>query len=194
MACAAHCIAPVWLNGGWSWPTRDLGMARVLFSFPLGVVLWRVAADGRGEGGQRAPRTSGVALLAVLAEAVLMLVPVAEPLHGAYDMVCIFLAFPALLLCGIVYELPAMLRRPFAFLGEISYAVYAIHYPLVGLAHLVAAHLHMGAAMGTALFIPGIIGLAFCVTRWVDVPMRRWLTAKLKPRAPVLDTRLSRAT
>ena len=92
------------------------------------------------------------------------------------------LIFPALLLVGIGFDLPRWMRPPLALLGDISYAVYAIHWPLRAGFAMVAGRLHLGAPAATALFLGAVMLMGFGITHWLDRPLRRWLSRRLAPR------------
>jgi peptidoglycan/LPS O-acetylase OafA/YrhL len=99
------------------------GLARVLFAFPVGVLLHRAYAAGRLA---RLPRLGPVALAAALAA------PLALPLrHGGGDMLldgaCVFVGFPLLLALGAVSGASSATG---ARLGALSYPLYATHVVL----------------------------------------------------------------
>jgi peptidoglycan/LPS O-acetylase OafA/YrhL len=78
------------------------------------------------------------------------------------------------------------------WLGEISYSIYLVHWPvftalalLVGAVHgtpLAAkgSKLEALALLGVAL--PAILGLATLTYRYIEVPSRRWLTRRMPSR------------
>lgn len=70
--------------------------------------------------------------------------------------------------------------RPFAFLGEISYGLYLVHWPLLVITLLVTERESAGFLEGAAL-IAVSIALAYLLTRLVDTPIRRWNWASSSP-------------
>src|SRR5699024_3542331 len=68
--------------------------------------------------------------------------------------------------------------RPFAFLGEISYGLYLVHWPLLVIVLLVTGQESAGFVEGTVLIALRIV-LARLVARLLDPPSRRsgWANA-----------------
>ena len=113
-------------------PIDDLGWeskfllgatSRVLFSFLLGTLIYRF----RGVL-QNLSKGSGI-LLPALSMTALLLVLGMPWFGGGWDALAIFLFLPAILTLGVVCgrepETPVR-----SFMGEISYPLYAIHFPL----------------------------------------------------------------
>lgn len=151
-----------------------LGFPRVAWSFSLGLILARVPAPA-----VRLNRWACATLLcAVLA------CPALPPgVNGWFDLSAVSIVFPLIVL-GAAHGQAG--RRPSglsAWSGDISYPLYATHYPLVraiGLAgrrlsDAAGAHL-LVAAVGTAALV------AFSAAVYVayDVPVRRWITARIR--------------
>lgn len=156
---------------GAEWSTMAMGVARTIFSFFLGVAI------------QRAPRPAvirtGWAWLVPAA-----LVPLFLPGPGAgpyYDLLCIMLLFPALIYIGAIVE--PRRRGVAAFLGLISFAVYALHNPLLVVADSVSTRFG-GVLQGFAPWSGILLVLLFVLISWAadlfyDRPVRRWLGAHL---------------
>ena len=70
--------------------------------------------------------------------------------------------------------------RPFAFLGEISYGLYLVHWPLLVIVLLVTGQESAGFVEGTVLIALSVV-LAHLLTRLVDTPIRRWGWANASP-------------
>lgn len=167
------------LNAGMTWDTLGIGLARVLFSFPMGVLLYRLS---RGQG------TLAIhpAILLVLFLP-LVWMPFAGLARAIYDPLVILLAFPAL-----IYVSARTLSSPrwtavFTFLGLTSYGVYLLHRFFSVVFDAVAANL---AARGVDAFVPwgGILfvalmlGFTWLLDRAYDTPIRGWLSARLLPQ------------
>ena len=167
--------APDYMNLGWAWENIDMGAARALFGFTLGLGLQRMVPA-------RQRPDSMLAAAAIGAVALLLVLPVAAAARGGFELVVVGLIFPALLLVGIGFDPPRWMRGPFAALGDISYAVYAIHWPLRAGFAMLAGRLHLGAPGGTALFLGGVALMAFGITHGLDRPLRQWLGRRLAPR------------
>jgi peptidoglycan/LPS O-acetylase OafA/YrhL len=157
---------------GSRWTTGGYGIARTAFSFLLGVALERMPRP--------AERRSDAALLLPLL-LVLSFVPGAGWGPG-YDIACVFLVFPLLLFAGTVVE-PRSGERFFGFLGIISFAIYALHNPLLPIGNTVLAHLAPAPgparSIWTTVFIGALVLLAWGADRFYDRPVRsrlgRWL-------------------
>ena len=159
----------VWLRGaatdlGSFWFTAAPGLARTVFSFTLGLALFRLT-ETRGLN----PRRTRLAWLLFPA---LALALTFAPAHRAgWDLACIFAVLPALLWLGASWELP--LPSVGIRLGDVSYPLYCIHVPVVALVHT------GGPAMAGLLTL--LVLLAAALDRWVDRPLRKQLMALLRP-------------
>ncbi len=161
------------LGGGWEWSTLVVGFARVLFSFPAGVLIYRVMRN------LRPIRSNG---LLVIAAMVLMFAIGPGVSRVAFDVVAVIVVFPALVIAGSLSRPPARTVPLYTFLGATSYGVYAIHDPLIRMMNGTVV-LWMGGNMER--FAPwagfgltaGLLVLVWLLDRYFDTPMRRWLLA-----------------
>ena len=165
------------MERGWAWDGFGVASARVAFSFPLGVLVYRAHRDGKLPR-WRAP--SWAILAGILA---VMAMPAAGlPHEAARDVGVVLLGLPLLLVLGVnAAEAPATARL-FDWLGEISYPLYVTHGPLMALVFAVAAARGVRTeAIPTALLV-GLLFLliALChpLSRRFDTPARRWLTQR----------------
>jgi peptidoglycan/LPS O-acetylase OafA/YrhL len=150
-----------------------VGLARVVYAFFLGVALSR-----RFPTGIPAIRLPGWIYVVDLA-AVLFIQP-GDGL-GVVDLIDVILVLPALLVLAAGAREPS--SRIGATLGDVSYALYALHLPFLveGASLLLPSGLKVApsgigfyAAMAGAVVV--LIVLSLLVDRLVDRPMRRWLT------------------
>ena len=156
-----------------------VGWARVLFAFPLGILLHRL---------WRAGTFSALSVRwAWLAPAVLLAVasPAAAGLPPAYDLAAVFLLFPVLLLVAANAIPSARSAELFAHLGRLSYGLYVLHGPI-----LVAFHVFeptgspvfrlawYGLGVGISL------GAAALAERFIDRPARQWSARRNAMRSP----------
>jgi peptidoglycan/LPS O-acetylase OafA/YrhL len=145
----------------WIW----LGLPRTVFSFTLGVAMFRLM-------GQLAVRRRttwlGWLLLPVLA-GTMMLKPIAAVW---WELACVFVIFPSLLWFGARWELP----RPKAALalGNLSYPLYCIHAPLLWAAGV--------AGLAIAPVCAALVATAWVLDLWVDRPARTALAGLVKRR------------
>jgi peptidoglycan/LPS O-acetylase OafA/YrhL len=110
------------MDFGWTWHQLPGGFARVCFSFFAGVALSRFHARQT-----RHPAVPSWACLLVFTA--VMLLPLQGFGKGPYEVAVVLLVFPALIYFGA----GAIERRPQIgkALGDASYAIYAVHRPLL---------------------------------------------------------------
>ena len=155
------------------------GFPRAMFSFYVGVWLYRAVEAGRS------PRPAIGARLAPLAAAAMFAPMFSLPTYLALVLV----ATPYLAAGAVEQPKSARLTRLYGLLGEISYPVYAIHLPL--LRFVWAAHARLLPADAPplahlAFMLVGaatIVAVAFATVRCYDAPVRRWLMSLWRRRA-----------
>lgn len=155
------------------------GMLRMLFPFTLGMLISRNFRPLKVRG---AYWICSVILLA------LFCVPYIEGhspvcLNGVFEMVCIVVIFPMLVFLGASGQTTdKRSTRICKFLGDISYPLYAIHYPLMYLfyAWLIENKLYtLGETWPMAALVYfGSIVLAYLCLKLYDEPVRKWLGRK----------------
>ncbi|MFI4935081.1 MAG: acyltransferase family protein [Caulobacterales bacterium] len=156
------------------------GFLRALTTFPMGIVLWRLRA--------RLPRISVRSPVILFAAALLMTglgIVAHSPLGVTYDLAFIALAVPTLVSLAVVNEPSEQLRPFFSRLGSGSYALYALHQPIIQAARRIAAD-HGGIPTYLAIetgLLPGLILFAWAADRLFDAPLRRWLKTWRSARA-----------
>lgn len=107
--------------------------------------------------------------------------------NGLYDALCVIVVFPALVWLGAselnIGQKTAQVSR---FLGDLSYPLYAIHYPLM---YLFYAHIGFSGELvpiaklndvwpEALLLLVACVLLAWLSFRFYDLPVRRWLGAR----------------
>ncbi len=173
------------LGVGWSLADHNLvgGFLRLLFAFPMGLLLSRVF---------RPVAVRGAFWICSLAIVGLLSVPyvgdgTAPWMNGLYDTVCVLVLFPLLVWLGASGRATDRKTSGICkFLGDISYPVYVVHYPFM---YLFYAWLWRGDAIPFAeawpvaagLFVGSIL-LAWMVLKVYDEPVRRWLTRRFLQR------------
>jgi len=162
MAVVGH---PLLFEFGSFWHTVPHGLARVAFSFSIGVLVYRIRAA------QGLPWVeSGRAwILPAALLPIMMLVPAHGQLQG---LLVILVALPLLLWLATKWDVPHL--RFATGLSALSYPLYCLHMP--------------GLWIGDRLGMPtvatwvGLIGFSLALDRWADRPMRRKLRAAVERR------------
>lgn len=162
---------------GTSWPSFWGGFCRAPYSFFMGVAAYRLWRSGAVK--LRIPGW----LIIILTLGVFVLPPILWLHAGA-----ILFLIPLIVLAGAMIDPSKSLVPLCALLGNMSYAVYAIHTPIIALVNLavraVLAHSslantiigdHVSLAI-TPLTLLAAIGGALLLDKYYDTPLRAWLT------------------
>lgn len=169
------------LGVGWTLDGANFwgGMLRMLFPFLLGMLLSRHF---------RPIKTRGAFWICSAVLLILFCVPYIEGkspvcLNGVYELICIALIFPALVwIAASGKTTDKQSTRICRFLGDISFPLYAIHYPLMYLfyAWLIKNKLYTFTECWqmAALVYTGSILLAYLCLKCYDEPVRKWLSRK----------------
>ena len=155
--------------GGWSLEPLQLriGFTRLLYPFFAGLLLSRLVKPGRIVS---VPRMGGTGN---------------SWINGLYISAVVIVIFPMIVYMGasgsITSRTGSVICR---FLGDISYPVYIIHYPLIYMfmAWVDRNNATMAESVPMALLVlVSVIVTAYGLFRLYDVPVRKWLTGKLFP-------------
>lgn len=173
------------VSGGWTLNAEQvrMGITRMMYPFFAGLLLSRIA---------KPTRIKNAFLWCSLMIAVVLYMPRiggAEHLwmNGVYESVCIIIIFPLIVYLaasGMVHN-PTE-HRICKFLGDISYPLYLVHYPLVYF-YVAWISNNKGTTIVEAwpyalLILTGSIILAYASLKWYDEPVRQWLRKKLSLR------------
>ncbi len=167
---------------GWTIDAPNLwgGLLRMLFPFTVGMLLSRTFEPRRVKGAF--PLCT---LLLVTAFAVPYIAPAAggSSLNSLYEFACIAFLFPIIVwigACGTSRDNCA--GRINKFLGDISYPLYIVHYPIMYIFYkwLIKNHLYTWSeTWGIALMvIVSSILLAYACLKLYDEPVRRYLARR----------------
>ncbi|NNE21009.1 MAG: acyltransferase [Rhizobiales bacterium] len=148
------------MNFGYTLAEAPEAFARTVFSFALGVLIFRHNRNWR------------IHMLPVMViTAAAFLVPVPTLWRWPFDLAVVALMFPgvtALLLAAPSNNLTGL----FTLLGDMSYGIYAIHYPVIGLIGWFAQDVaidRMVLATGTVVLL---IPISIFIERRIDRPLR----------------------
>ena len=173
------------LGVGWTLDATNFigGLLRMLFPFSLGMLVFRHF---------KPIKIRGAFWICSLVLFVLFHVPFIPGLvpicyNGLFEMICITLVFPLLVWLGASGSTTDRFSSGVCkFLGDISFPVYIIHYPLYYLfyAWLIKHQYYtFGQTWVTAiLLIAGNIVLAWCCLKIYDEPVRRYLSKRFLNR------------
>ena len=155
------------------------GSLRMLFPFSLGMLMSR---------NFKPMKVKGAFWICTIALIALFSVPYLEGLeplcmNGVYEAFCVIVAFPIILWIGASgTTTDKQSTKICKFLGDISYPVYVIHYPLMYLfyAWLIKNQLYtLGETWQVALYVYALcIVLAYLSLKFYDEPLRKYLAKR----------------
>lgn len=160
-------------NLGAVWDQLGTSMVRTTISFTAGMLIARLPQPAVRPAGW-----VGLGCLATIAAMLLLDLPAIPTAY--YDLACSLLIAPALVWMGVRFE-PPRLVAPFAwFLGEASYALYAVHWALMEPLRYFKDDLGYDPVLMAFVYLACCLALAWICVRWVDVPMRAGLSRLLR--------------
>lgn len=155
------------------------GMLRMLFPFTLGMLISR---------NFRPFKIRGAFWICSITLLGLFCVPYIEGkspvcLNGVFEMICIAVVFPLLVCMGASGKTTDKQSTAICkFLGDISYPLYAIHYPIMYVFYSWLIEKQLYTLEDTwpvaAVVYFGSIALAYLCLKLYDEPVRRWLGSK----------------
>jgi len=184
----AHAIQCGYLGEGWSFAGNGFwwGLLRMLFPYSLGMLTCRVFLKKRA--GKHLDKKYFLPIFIACSTALAVLLPmpfIGDPnrpwMNGIYILLLITLIFPAVVLTAA--SAGEGDSRLCSFLGELSYPLYIVHYPLMYMFYRyhgfpdVTCTMTDVWPMAAATFIGSII-LAVIFLYAYDRPVRRWLSGR----------------
>jgi len=157
------------------------GGLRLLFSFPAGLLLFRLFQPGPGRG------AFWLGSLAIVAVAAMPRIGGSQHLawNGLYDAFCCLAVFPLLVYFGAsARTTTALTTRLCRFLGAISYPLYMVHYPFIYVYYAWVKNNNLPFSQslpGALALVGGALALAYTCLKLYDEPVRRFLTNWLLP-------------
>ncbi|MEI9991212.1 MAG: acyltransferase [Rhizomicrobium sp.] len=157
------------LNVGFDAVTVVWGYLRFAFSFPAGVLLYRLHAAGR------LPRLPVPPWLVLAATVLLLSGP--APLVALYDTIVVLFLFPAITVAALSREPQARFAPFFAWCGAVSYPLYVLHQPITGMVLSIVPR-GIGHVVLVLCLPVAIIAMAAAAERWFERPVQRWFKAR----------------
>lgn len=181
MAMVVAVIHANTLDLGW-WLTKTHilgGLGRSIFCFFSGVAIYRIWQTGRFA----SLRLPG--WLVLIALAVALALPGSGSWHGVVALLCAWIIFPGLVLAGAQATTGPGLLLVCANLGAASYAFYILQVPIIEIiklffGYVVGMPLSALAWTGVALVVAVVYISALAADALFDIPLRRWLRARVQ--------------
>ena len=159
------------------------GAVRMLFPFTVGMLLARKSSARSVKGAFWICS----ALLIVIFSVPYLAYDKAISINSLCEVICIAIVFPFIVWLGACgkseNKITSRINR---FLGDISYPLYIVHYPIMYIFYkwLIENQKYtLGETFGASMFvIVSSILLAYACLKLYDIPVRRWLTKKLIKR------------
>jgi peptidoglycan/LPS O-acetylase OafA/YrhL len=148
------------------------GISRVVFSFFVGVALFKIQSLISFA----LPKISIVPLVFAL------VVSFAMDGGPLYDLFVVTVLYPMLILAGAKIATP--MPKISAFLGDTSYAIYVLHSVFRDvIEHVIKKFAIAPSNLIGCLFIVGMLLIAAIADKFYDRPVRRWVNALLARRS-----------
>ena len=169
---------------GWTIDTINFwgGLVRMLFPFTMGMLLARTFKPRKVKGAFWICS----ALLILLFALPYIASTGSASINSLYEFVCIAFVFPFIVLLGASGSCctsdNSTTQRINRFLGDLSYPLYIVHYPIMYLFYawlIDKQYYSLGDCYAMAAIVVALsIALAYACLKLYDEPVRRWLAKK----------------
>ncbi len=157
---------------GSRWSQGDVALARVMYGFFAGVFIYHLRDTWR------APALP--AWLSIAVFLAIVAVPASGLWRSAFDAAAGVMLMPLLVLFSANAVVSGLTARAFTVVGAMSYAVYMLHVPVLGVQSFVLNRI--GVALPGVVYIALLFTLtgiaALLANKYYDTPVRRWLMAR----------------
>ena len=187
---SAHVLQGGYLGEGWSFVGNGFcwGLLRMLFPYSLGMLLCRIYMKKRAA--MPFDKKYFIPVFVACSAVLIALLPmpfVGSPdkpwTNGLYILFLIMIVFPAIIWAAA--SAGAGESKCCSFIGELSYPLYIVHYPLMYMFYRYHGFPNVTCTMAdvwpmaVATFLGSIV-LAVIFLYAYDKPVRRWLSRKDK--------------
>ncbi|RZK83030.1 MAG: acyltransferase [Pedobacter sp.] len=165
-----------YLGVGWGGDTFLGGGFRVFYSFLAGMLVYRSKWLIKSK---LSFLPIGVLLLAAF------LFPFSDKYNFIIDPILVIIYFPFLVALGAGAGLNTAYSKICKFLGDISYPLYMVHYPFLWLFYSYiekSKPVMSEMILITVIGVPLLIGIAYMIMVFIDVPVRKYFTNRLKQK------------
>lgn len=168
------CLRQGEMSLGPSWNELGFGVARVSYGFCFGMLAAQLPALRRGA-------ATGKAMLPLFALGMVLALPLAAEVRRVYEPAVVLAGVPILLVAGLRWEAPPRLVPAMNLLGDISYPLYAVHFPLLGICGFINGKIvHLGAWAFCGAFLTLCVVISLALVHAYDTPVRKALSARLR--------------
>lgn len=162
------------ISGGWGGENFIDGLARIGFSFLMGMLLYRTNMIIKNK--------LGLWPIALILLAT-FLVPYRNAWNWIVEPVLVIFVFPLIVMLGAGTVTGEKSKKLNQFSGEISYPLYMTHYPFVWIfLTYVATQKPSAGTLWVVIPVSVVLLIIFAwlMYKWVDQPLRNYLSKKMK--------------
>lgn len=162
---------------GNTWDTIAGGGLRSSFSFFIGLLIY----DKYKSGKMRFNVSYRLFIFSILILVVALVTPVPFQFRSYFDLFFIMILSPLLILIAINAPVKSNIDRIYCFLGDSSYSIYCLHYP-ISMGIVLISKLILGGAFElliTTISIVLFLIASFFLNNYYDVPLRRLIGSKI---------------
>ncbi|MXO72907.1 acyltransferase family protein [Alteraurantiacibacter buctensis] len=145
---------------GVGWDQPIIPLARTGFAFTVGVLIARLLPA-------RPRNASLLAFLAIVAFLAILRLDLAVAVQAWFAPLFVVAIAPALVVLGARLEPPAWSARAAAFTGEMSFALYAIHYPIQQVFQAAMRQLGWTSPAFAAVYVAAVLFASWVLVRCV---------------------------